>query len=508
VASLFLYRTLTREQEVGIRASLGATRGRLVRQFLIEGLVLASMSGLAATLVAEWIVGALPILAPFSVRWLFAAHTPQLDFRVLAFAVLVTLSAGAVCAAAPALRTARVLARSLRGGQFVVGATRDRRTVTRALQAVQVALTLVLVAGLAVLLASFIRIVRADMGFKVDHLAFAHITTTTGRSARPQNAVLEDILRRVKTLPGVQAATLGSNPASGYFSSRVSAEASPKDDTLVALTSVPPDYFTIAGIPIVEGRMFHPDDTVGPPLAIISQATARHFWPGRSSVGQRFRQQAGDWITVVGVAGNVRTSNFTTPGAVSLQGWLALRHRDNRPADLLIRTSDGSKSVLAALPALVKAVDPGCEVRRSGDVADLYEGAFAPARYYELLASLLAVTALLTTGAGLYGLVSFAVSQRTREIGLRIALGASPACVRRLVIAEATEPVALGVVVGLLGAFSLMPFLTDVTYQTAANEPRALVAAAAVIGAAALLAVVPALRRAFRIQPATALRAE
>jgi putative ABC transport system permease protein len=509
VASLLLTRALNRREEVAIRASLGATRGRLAGQFMLEGLALAGVSSIAAVLVARWVVAAVPLLAPGSVNWLYAAYAPRLDSRAVLFAVMVTLFTGVVCGAAPALRASSWPATGLRPGQFVLGESRRRQSLTRGLEAAQVALTLALVAGFVVLLSSFIRIARADLGFDPTNLVFANIKTRAQAGERKiPDTVLEDVHARVRRLPGVLAATLAPDPASGYVGARVSVETEPDRNTLVFLATVPWDYFTITGIRLVEGRAFRPDDGVGPPVAIVSEAMGRALWPGQRAVGQRIRQADAEWITVIGVAATVKTWRFTTRDRSSPTAWLIARERDPKPSALLVRTQGDTTRVQSALRTVIRAVDPSLEISRSGEVKDLYRGTMLPARFYAFLAGLLAATGLLTTGIGLFALVASAVARRTREIGLRIALGASPARVRGLVFIEAAEPLAVGLAVGLGLAYFATPLLAEVAYEMKPHGVAPIVAAAAAVVVIGFLAVIGPLARARRIEPATALRAE
>jgi predicted permease len=504
VVSLLLSRTLLREHEVAVRAALGATRWQLARQFAIEGFVLAGASGVAAIVLARWVVDALPLLVPFASRWLFAIRSPRVDIRVLGFVVAATAVTAAVCGVGPTLRSSKILARGLRLGQQLVGRPRERRTITRAFESVQVAMTVVLLAGFGVLLASFVRMVRTDEGFDSRNLAFALITAP--EDPVPQNAFLDDVVRRVKTLPGVQAATLGPPPARSFFAGYVAAERPTGKGATVHLSEVPPDYFAVAGIPLLEGRGLGLDDTGDAVTAVVSRDMARHFWRGQSAIGQRFRY-ATKWVTVVGVAGNVKSTTFDRDDA-SLQAWLGVARGGLKPADLLIRTQGDSKSVLPAVRALVNEIDSRQKVINSGAVADLYKDTLLPYRLYAGLAGALAAIGLLTAMAGLYALLSFSIGQRTREMGLRMALGASRSQIGVLVMAEAMEPVGLGLVVGLIGWVTLAPLVRDFVYQGTPYDVRALMAVVVAMLIAALWAAVGPLRRAAGVDPAAALRSE
>jgi putative ABC transport system permease protein len=507
VASLLLFRALTKQQEMAIRASLGASSWRLVRQSMSESVILAAVSGIGATLVAKWVIDVLPFVAPFTAQWLLAVRMPTVGLRVIGFTILVTLGTASLCGAGPALRSARAVSRNLSGGNFVIGVTRDRRSATRAFQAIQVMLTFVLVAGFAVLLTSFINVVGAQVGFDTEGLVFAQIVGKTPSVTRPSNAVLREIAERVKTLPGVQAAILAPNPVSGYFASRVTTETDSSANALVRFARVPVSYFGTAGLSLVGGRPFRADDATAGPVAIVSEATAARFWGGGSAIGRRFRIDE-EWITVVGVARNVKTAYFTDPAAPNLTAWLLLRADEELTNNLLIRARPPTQTVLAGLPRLVADVDPTLGVSRAGLVEELYGKAVAPARFYVLIGALLAAIGLLTTTVGLHALVSFSVGQSIREIGVRIALGASPARVGDFVVRRAMQPVGLGLVLGGVGAFVVLPLLNQVSYGTSRSSIVPLVAGAMAITALSAVAMLAPLRRALRVQPSAVLRSE
>ena len=508
VASLLLFRALTKQHEVGIRASLGASKWQIIRPWMLEGVILAAISGVGATLVARWAIDALPVVAKSAGigGWLVAVRMPTLTLRVIGFTILVSLATGVLCAVAPALRSARVFSHVLSGGHFVIGVTRDRRSVTRAFQTLQVMLSFLLVAGFAVLLTSFVKIIRADVGFDAEGLVFAQVVKKPN-STRPSDTALRDLVERVKTLPGVRSVILAPNPVNGYFSSRVTTDTASSANALVQFAKVPFNYFGAAALSLVAGRPFRADDATGPPVAIVSEATASKFWGGENAIGRRFRITE-DWITVVGIAHNVKTARFTDPSAPQLTAWLMLRADEELPNSLLIRTTRPGQTVIAALPRLVVEVEPTATVSRAGLVEELYGRAVAPARFYVLISALLAATGLLTTALGLYALVSFSVGQSTREIGVRIALGASPARIRDFVVRRAMEPVGLGLLLGGVGAFIVIPLLAVVSYETSRTSMAPLIAGGVAIAIVSGLAVLPPLRRALRVEPAAALRSE
>jgi predicted permease len=508
VSSMMLLRSLSRQHETAIRASLGATRTRLVRCFVLEGVALAGVSGLASAIVAQWLVSLVPVVAPFTSGWLFARESPTVDLRILLFGLLLALAVGVTSGGVVAVRGLRHMSLGLAAGQQIIGVTKERRAVARALQTLQTLLTTVLVAAFVVLFTSFVRIVRADLGFESTNLVFAAISQRTAGLGPIEAHVLRDVLTRVRQSPTVRAALLAPNPVNGHFVSRVTTETSPHESSKVLVYRVPFDYFAFAGIPLVVGRGFGVEDEDGAPVAVVSESAARHLWPGVSAIGQRFREFGGGWISVVGVCGNVKTASFPDPDVPHLQVWLVRQRRDPLPPSILIRTGGGQNGVLAALPLILSAVDSRCYVRRAGRVVELYGETQLPARFYAFLGGLLAGGALVTTGVGLYALASFSVRQRTKEIGLRVALGARPTDVRRIVVREAVEPVGVGLVIGLSIAYLANPVLAGIVYDATPNGSIPLLAAVAVVGLSAALALLRPVAYGKTIEPSVALRSE
>jgi predicted permease len=514
VANLLLSRAIARQREIGVRSALGATRLRLARQFLIEGLVLAVLGGSAAVALAWVGINAIPAIVPAELTYsVLGASLPQLDGRVLAFGCLAAILTGVLCGAVPALRASRTTASEalLAGGQQVAGPSRAQRRMRDAFQALQVGMTLVLLTGAGLLLASFIRLVTVPPGFNAENLGYADLTFPRNVTPGMARAFFDDLLARIAAVPGVKAATVGPPPVSGIAGEQFL----PEEGDGRAATAMPlelflvrPDYFRVAGIPLREGRTFGPEDGPNaPPVAVISENAARRFWPGRSAIGQHFRSSPADPpLTVVGVVPHIRTIELARDGVEAYRPTAQI----GEPLALLFRVSGDPAPVIAAIRREIRAIDARVIVARIGMVSNLF-AEFDPigsSRFYTLLLGLFAGLGLVTASVGLHGLLSYSVSRRTHEIGVRIALGADIARVRRLMIADVLRPVVTGVAIGLVAATWLSRFVAAQLFQVRPHDPLVLGAIVMLFVLVSAVAAFVPVRRATRIDPAEALRTD
>jgi putative ABC transport system permease protein len=326
-----------------------------------------------------------------------------------------------------------------------------------------------------------------------------------------QRAMFDDLVARVRSLPGVEAVTVGVPPTAGGTGGVFLAE----DSSVVPLPSVPievfvvrPDYFQVVGIPLVEGRLLGPEDRRNTPLvAVISDNVAGRFWPGQSPIGRRFRQHADSPpVTVVGVVPRVRTTLLARETAVI---YLASTQATEHP-NMLFRIAGDAGTTLNTIRQEIRATGTPLTLARIGmvDTLSAERDPTALARFYALLFGVFAGIAVLTAAVGLYGLLAYSVSRRTREIGVRMALGASVANVRRLVLRELSMPVAGGILVGLFVASQLAAYLRSRLFEVEPGEPMVLAAVVAFFLIVSALAALVPVRRATRVDPAEALRAE
>ncbi|PYV08178.1 MAG: hypothetical protein DMG07_26550 [Acidobacteria bacterium] len=432
---------------------------------------------------------------------------------MLAFAFAAALVAGVLSGLAPALRASRAsVVEALGGTTPVVGRTLGHRRLASVFQAVQVGLTVVLLAGTGLMVNSFVRMMRSDPGFDVEKLVYFELSLSP--KAYPgkaeQDAFFDQLVEGARVLPGVRAAAVGTPPPVGSGGTFVpeGGETASERPPLLTLHYVESGYFGVTGILLKAGRGFGPEDSpAGPPVAVIDEAAARRFWPGQGALGRRFRYSPYvPWITVVGVAGHVKTQDFASD-AGSAAAYLPLTQEKSAPYRcLLVRTAGNPSPVLASVRAQIRALDPRQAVTRAGAVADLYDEPLVAPRFVLVLMSLFAVLALVTAAVGLYALLSYSVNQRRQEIGIRMALGADPAQVRRLVVRDALAPVAAGLASGIIGALWLTRFIGSLLYQVRPHDPATYAAVVLVLlGVAAIAAFIPA-RRATRVAPLEALR--
>jgi putative ABC transport system permease protein len=512
VASLLLSRAVARRQEIAIRGAVGATRLRLVRQFLVEGFVMAGVGGAGAAGVAWLGIRAVPAVVPAVIaNTILGTSMPELDARVWLFgAAAVTLS-GLLCAIVPALRASRPAVGGLLGsGQGIAGPSIAHRGAQGVFVALQVGMTVVLLAGAGLLITSVARMLNVPKAFDAKNLGYANLTLPRKAYAEPaqERAFYDEVIARVAAIPGVSTVTAGTAPVSGFPHKFLLEESEGAGPAPLELFLVQPDYFRVVRLPLQEGRAFGAEDgPTAPRVAIISSNAASRFWPGQSAIGKRFRA----WdntplLTVVGVVPHTRTINLAGDGVeayvpVAQSGW---------PGSLVFRTGGETTPAISAIREIVRQIDPRVMLGRIGTVERLY-AEFDPLgtpQFYAWLFGLFAGTALVTAAVGLYGALSYAVGRRTREIGVRIALGADLSRVRWLVIRDALTPVLVGIGAGLVAADWLSAYIAGALFQVEPNDPLTLGAVVLLLLATAFVAASGPVRRAARVDPAETLRAE
>jgi putative ABC transport system permease protein len=515
LASALLARGAAREREVAVRASLGAGRLRLVRQLLTESMVLAGLGALAGLAVAALALRALLSLAPAGLAPLAQA---QLDGWALAFALVVAVITALLFGLLPALRLSEAeLAGTLRAGTR--GSTGGSRRAWGVLVGSQVALAFLLLIGSGLLIRSFREVLAVDTGFDAARVLTVEISLPGSRYASDPAiaAVHQRVLTELGRLPGVEAAGIIQHlPFGGQsYSGGFEIEGRGPGEAYASYRVAGGDYFPAMGIPLVRGRLFEPGDDAGAgDVAVINQALAERVWPGEDPVGRRIRNLANDswiypdrWITIVGVVGNVRHGGLLAgwPGEVYV-------HYLQRPARIqeavvTLRASVPPATLIGPARERIRAVDPDVPAefatmgaRVSGTVADR--------RFTMLTLGAFALVALLLSAVGIYGVVSHAVARRTREIGIRLALGAEPRAVRALVQRNAMRTAAAGAVLGVLGALLLTRMLRGLLYGVSPTDPLTFGAVVLVLGAVAWLASYLPARRTTRIDPMITMRAE
>jgi predicted permease len=511
VANLLLSRSVARRRELAVRAALGATRGRLLRQLFTEALVLAAVGG-AGALALSWLaVRVVPRWVPWQLG-LFNANPMSLDGRVLAVCVGAVLLTTLLCSLLPALRASRVNVIDALDGGPRTGTTPAISRLRHVLQAVEVAVTVVLLVGMSLLASSFGRMVWLPKGYDAEGLMFTNISLPESRY--PIRASRDDffqaLMDRVRALPSVRGATYANAPTNAFGAS-VAVDGHENDLTAPtwSLYYADNDFFQMAGISLVQGRTFDDGDLrSGDKVAVIDFASAARYWPGQSALGKTVRMgRLQERLTIVGVAAPVKTRWFLARNGTA-QLYLPMSYNSttaSRP--LLVRVRGDGASLAAELRSAVQSIDTHVEFTATPRfVEGIYEDVLATPRFYLTLMSVFAALALATAAVGLFAVLNYTVAQRTREIGVRLALGGSAARIRAAVVTDALVPLAGGLAAGLMVAFWLTRFLASQLFATAPHDPLSYVTAAtAMIFVAATAAILPA-RRATRINPVETLR--
>jgi predicted permease len=511
VANLFLARATVREREMSIRAALGAGRLRLVRQALTEHLALALCGAAVGLALAYWGSGLLARALPAG---LTRGGEIAVSGRVVAFTVALTVLTALFSGLVPALRTSR--GGSSRSGESGArsGVSRERRRLLESLVVGELAIALVLSVGAGLMLQSFWRLVREDSGFRAEGVLTFRAAAPEAFYPRPEqrDQLTRTIIERARALPGVtNAGAVHLLPlGGGNWSNGLTVEGRPLADGQVApdvdWRVATPEYFATAGIPLLAGRAFTSQDAVDAPgVALVNETLAREIFPGESALGRRVRTgfERGEWMTIVGVVADTRDTQLR--GAVSPKLYRPHAQYALGAMTYMIRTGGQPMELARAVRAIVAEVDPNVPVSDVQQLEDVVTASVSQPRLLALLLTGFGGVALLMAALGIYGVIAYAVGQRRREFGIRLALGARPSDVRSLVIRSGTRLAVLGLLVGLGGAWALTSFLRDTLYEVEPRDPITFLAVAALLGGIALLGSYLPARRAARVDPATTL---
>jgi len=519
VANLILARATVREREMALRLSLGARRGRLIRQLLTESVLLAVMGG-AAGLALAW--GGIELIRAWNPGDLPLIDSVRLDGSALGFMFLVSLLTGILFGLAPALHSSRAdLNSTIKEGGRAASAGQARGRARAALVVSEIALSLTLLVGAGLLLRSFVNLERVTGGFLAPPRQVLTILISPGsKKYNDQHAGLafyDEVLRRARAVPGVELAAVadslppdrqGDADTFGIYGQALpSGEMNP----IVSDPTVGPDYFRALGIPLVRGRDFTDHDTPdSAPVAIVSEGFVRRFFPGQEAIGKRIRQSGpslgNKWMEIVGVVGNVRYLGLSTDTDPAYYMPFAQSYG---PRMFLVVRSSGDSAILGeALRRDIQSIDPGVTLAQFGTMEQALNLSVSQPRFDTMLLVLFAGIAMLLAAVGIYGLIAYSVAQRTHEIGVRMALGAAQGDVLRMVVAQAVSLALLGITIGLGGAFALTRLLKTLLFGVGVTDALTFAAAPVGILLVVLLATfVPAIR-ATRISPVVALRYE
>lgn len=518
VAGLLLVRTAERTRDLAVRLALGASAGRLARALLLESALLALLGAVLGLAVA---VAGTPVLVALSPTDVPRLHSASVDVRAFAFAVAVSALTALLCGAAPIFTVRRLaLERELRAGARTVAAGRGR--IGPALGVAEIALSLVLLVGAALLARSFERLRDVPLGFAPDRVLTLALDPPESRYPEPRQwrALYQEVLGRVRARPDVEAAAAvmlrplwGTIGMDWPYSLEGQSAADAARNPLLNMETVSSDYFRTMGIAVRSGRVFSDADVEGQPgVAVVGESLARRAWPGQDPIGQRIKVPLPQtdynlkWLTVVGVVSDARYRELKTGRLDFYMSYLQANHRVQH---LVVRTRGADPAAVAAdIREIVHAVDADLPVDDVVSVRQVVDRALGGPRFAARVFGAFAAVAVLLSALGLYGLLAYSVTRRTREIGVRVALGARPVDVSALVLREGMRLAFFGIALGLCGAGAAAFLLRALLFGVQPLDPLTFAVVPLLLAAVAALACLLPVRRARRVDPVEALRSE
>jgi putative ABC transport system permease protein len=517
VANLLLSRVLNIERELSMRSALGATRSRIARQQLTESVLLSFAGGALGLLVAPWTMS---LLVAFAARFTTRAAEVRMDAPVLMFTTAVAVVTGLLFGLAPALSSSRRLSDSLNPQSGRTTASRGRQRLRSALVVAQVSVSFVLLIGAGLMTRSLMKLQQVNPGFRPDHLLTMRVTPnfTKYGSAQALDPVYEQILRQVRNAGGVESVALVSNvPLSpsgiasgpGNVEFQIEGRAISKGELapLVDTTVASPDYFDVIGQPLLRGRQFtEHDDTSMPQVAIINETMARHRWLAEDPVGKRVTFDRGErWSTIVGVVGDAK--EYGLDRQVGDELYVPLRQA-GFAGNVVIRTAIDPMSLVPLIRSLLHDIDPQIAVDRTNAVERLQQDSIASPRLTAMLMGLFAALALLISTGGIAAVLALAVNQRTQELGIRMALGASREAIVGMILRQGFALGGTGIAFGALGAALLTRLLSKLLYGVSPTDASTFGAVSGLFVAVVAIACFVPARQATRLDPLVALRHE
>ena len=516
LANLMLARAIGRSREISVRIALGAGRWRIIRQLLIESLMLSGLGGFLGWWIAEWGVHAYRLAMAQKSSWLIIDYS--MDHRVLGYLIAISIGTGLLFGLAPALRLSGldVNATLKDGGRGATGGGRTKH-LSALVVIGEMALAVVLLAGAGVMIRSFLKVHTADVGVKTDHLLMAQMGLPPARypSAEMQISFYDRLKTRLEAVPGAEAITIADSlPTGGSRHIPYQLADTPEADSVLhpkmSVLVIGSGYFQALGAAVFAGREFNDaDGPSGIPVAIVNQRFVNKYWPGENALRKRLRffdgNTPGPWLTVVGVASNI-IQNDATHQQFDPLVYLPFRQKPGPGMSVIMRTRIAPENLATAFRRGVQGLDSDLPVY--GPFASSYWERYSDNRFYGVLFLIFAGIALLLASIGLYTVIAYSVSQRTQEIGIRMAIGATARDIRKLVFSQGMLPLGIGLAIGLAASLAVNRLLKAELVQISPSDPITLmVASAALIFSATLGCLIPA-RRAMRVDPVIALRHE
>ena len=521
VAGLLLAQHAGRSKEIAIRAALGAGRRRLARQFFIEGLLLSllgtaaglALASLGLKVLLQFVPAGVPRLAQVSLNW-----------RVLGFTILIALGTCLIFGLIPALETSKLdLNSALEQSGRTSGPGASKLRFRQLLVVFQISMAVMLVIGAGLLVKSFWLLQRVDPGFESEHVLSAGLTLTLSKYSEPEqiNNFHKQLLERVSAIPGVKHATVAyDHPLVSNWtdSFQIEGRVLPVDSRSQSANFVPigPEYFDTVGLKLAGGRRFTPqDDADHPGVVLVNESFVKQYFPNENALGQKMRLGPPGRIwknkkltsfEIVGVVRDVKLAGLEAPSEPAY--YIPASQAPLEDMTILVRTTTDPLSIVGALRQAVWSIDPNQPISSVSTLEQVVDDSVAPRRLNMLLMGLFGALAMLLSAVGIYGLLSHAVTQRTQEMGIRMALGAQVNDVLKLVLKQGMMLVAIGEIIGLLGAFALTRLIRGLLFGVTPNDVTTFVVVAAVLGIVALLACYFPARRATKVDPLIALRYE
>jgi putative ABC transport system permease protein len=518
VANLMLARASGRQREFCVRAALGAGRAQLIKQLLTECVLLglaAAPLGLAIAYVGVWLLdnAVPPGMVPYYIHW-------EISPRVMAYTLGVSALTGLVFGLAPALQAGRLnLQETLRDGARGSGQSGRRARLRNGLVVLEVALSLVLLIGASLFVRSFLNLQSASPGFDTAPLLTARFFMIGEAYATAEQKAqrVDDVMRRIEALPGVTSAFASNfvplDPGGGSGHAIVDGRVVPKgEEPTILYTAVTPHLYKTMGLPLLKGRNFTDAEGAGRALvAVINETMATRLWPGADAVGGRFRlveTEPEEWFTVIGVAPDIRMFDMDDDTPDFSVAYVPYRFSNFANIGVTIRASGDPALLAAAVRSSIRESDPGLPIFGLRTMEDLRREGFWQFRLFGFMFGIFGAAALFLAGVGVYGVLSFSVSQRTQEMGVRIALGAKQSDVLGLVVRQGVTLAAAGVALGLVGAFGITRVIRSLLYNVTPTDPISFGGVALFLAAIAVLASYLPARRATNVDPIIALRNE